>query len=71
MTDVCAAAVGWSIKGEVARCLTTREDGLDEAEETALVDEIYESIPVCYQRCVMSFCLCVDRSSSQWPTVGL
>ena len=52
LTDVCAAAVGWSIKQEVARCLATLEDGLDEAEETALVDEIYESIPVRYRRCV-------------------
>ena len=52
LTDVCAAAVGWSIKREVARCLATLEDDLAEAEETALVDEIYESVPVRYRRCV-------------------
>lgn len=54
LTDICAASVGRCIKGEVARCLATleSESDSDEAEETALVDELYEVVPVRYRRCV-------------------
>ena len=52
LTDICAASVGRSIKGEVARCLAALEGEPDKAEETALVDELYDSVPVRYRRCV-------------------
>ena len=52
LTDICAASVGRSIKGEVARCLAALEGEPDKAEETTLVDELYESVPVRYRRCV-------------------
>ena len=54
LTDICAASVGRSIKGEVARFLDALEGEPDNAEETALVDELYESVPVRYRRCVSS-----------------
>ncbi|KAH9969268.1 hypothetical protein BGW80DRAFT_1461750 [Lactifluus volemus] len=49
LTDICAASVGWNIQAEVARGLDTLEEP-DEAEETALVDELYESVPVRFRR---------------------
>ncbi|KAI0249582.1 hypothetical protein BJV78DRAFT_1283847 [Lactifluus subvellereus] len=49
LTDTCAALVGRNIQAEVARCLTTLEEP-DEAEETALVDELYESVPTQFRR---------------------
>ena len=52
LTDVCAASVGRSIRGEVARCLAAIEGGPDETQETALIDELYESVPVRFRRCV-------------------
>ncbi|KAI0279909.1 hypothetical protein BGY98DRAFT_383693 [Russula aff. rugulosa BPL654] len=47
LTDICAALIGRNIKGEVAGCLATLEGERDEddAKETALVDELYESVP--------------------------
>ncbi|KAH9987021.1 hypothetical protein BJV74DRAFT_843203 [Russula compacta] len=45
LTDICAASVGRNVRGEVALCLATLEGELDEAGETAVVDELYESVP--------------------------
>ena len=53
LTDICAASVGWNIQAEVARGLATLEES-DEAEETALVDELYESVPARFRRCAAS-----------------
>jgi hypothetical protein len=58
LTDICAATVGQSIRGEVGQYLVTLEGEPDEAQETALVDELYESVPARFRRCVScSFCL--------------
>jgi hypothetical protein len=54
LTDICAAKVGQSIRGEVARC-SAMLDEPDESQETALVDELYESVPVRFRRCVSCF----------------
>jgi hypothetical protein len=56
LTDICAASVGRNIKGEVAGCLATLEGEPDEdnAKETALVDELYESVPARFRRCVIA-----------------
>ena len=47
LTDICAASIGRNMKGEVARCVESLEGEPDEddAKETALVDELYESVP--------------------------
>jgi hypothetical protein len=52
LTDICAASVGRDIKGEVAQCLAMLEGepDQDDAKETALVDELYESIPARFRR---------------------
>ena len=57
LTDICAASIGRHIKEEVAECLATLEGELDEddAKETALVDELYESVPARFRRCVIPF----------------
>jgi hypothetical protein len=56
LTDICAASIGRNIKGEVAVCLATLEGEPDEkdAKETALVDELYESVPARFRRCVIA-----------------
>jgi hypothetical protein len=54
LTDICAASVGWGLKAEVVQCLATLEGEPDEAKEMALVDELYESIPGRFRRCVSS-----------------
>jgi hypothetical protein len=71
LTDVCAASVGRSIRGEVARCLAAIEGGPDETQETALIDELYESVPVRFRRCVS--CPSVTRCTGSHlkPTAGL
>src|SRR6267142_1363699 len=51
LTDICAAKVGQSIRGEAARCSAMLEEP-DESQVTALVDELYESVPVRFRRCV-------------------
>ena len=56
LTDICAASVGRNIRGEVALCLATLEGELDEARETAVVDEVYESVSVRFRRCVSLSC---------------
>ncbi len=55
LTDICAASIGRNTRGEVARYLDTFEGEPDEvdAEETALVDELYESVPARFRRCVI------------------
>lgn len=54
LTDICAASIGWNIKEEVEECLATLEGELDEDDaKTALVDELYESVPVRFRRCVI------------------
>ncbi|KAH9957338.1 hypothetical protein BC827DRAFT_710872 [Russula dissimulans] len=45
LTDICAASIGKNIRREVARCLATDEEEPVEIKETALVDELYESVP--------------------------
>ena len=72
LTDICAASVGRSIQAEVARCLATLEEP-DEAEETALVDELYESVPGRFRRCVASLCCIVTQQPShvrRWTLVA-
>jgi hypothetical protein len=56
LTDLCAALIGRNIKGEVAGCLATFEGEPDEndAKETALVDELYESVPARFRRYVIA-----------------
>ena len=63
LTDICAASVGRNIQAEVARCVATLEEP-DEAEETALVDELYESVPARFRRCAASFCYIVTPAIS-------
>src|SRR5258707_1937459 len=55
LTDICAASIGRNTRGEVARYLDTFEGEPDEvdAKETALVDELYESVPARFRRCVI------------------
>ena len=55
LADVCAALIGRNIKGEVAGCLAALQGEPDEvdAKETALVDELYESVPARFRRCVI------------------
>jgi hypothetical protein len=69
LTDICAATVGQSIRGEVVQYLATLEGEPDEAQETALVDELYESVPARFRRCVSVFFL--SRLLSHSPIVGL
>ena len=56
LTDICAASIGRNIKAEVVECLTTLEGepGEEDAKETALVDELYESVPARFRRCVIA-----------------
>ena len=56
LTDICAASIGRNIKAEVAGCLAALEgeQGEDDAKETALVDELYESVPARFRRCVIA-----------------
>ena len=65
LTDICAASIGWNIKGEVAGCLATLEGEPDEedAKATALVDELYESVPARFRRCVIA-CRYIDLQTA-------
>ena len=56
LTDICAASIGRNVRGEVAGYLATLEGGPDEddAKETAVVDELYESVPARFRRCVIA-----------------
>jgi hypothetical protein len=71
LTDICAASIGRNIKGEVGQCLALFEGDLDEdnTKETALVDELYESVPARFRRSVV---MLINRPLSHpGPTVGL
>jgi hypothetical protein len=71
LTDICAAKVGQCIRGEVARCSAMLEEPY-ESQETALVDELYESVPMRFRRWVpCSFCHRMSGRSSHYPTAGL
>jgi hypothetical protein len=61
LTDICAASVGQDIQAEVVRGLAMLEEH-DEAEETALVDKLYEFVPVRFRRCAASFYYIVTAS---------
>jgi hypothetical protein len=71
LTDICAAIVGRSIKPEVARCVATLEGEPDEMQETALVDELYESVPIRFRRFVSCLLSLAYRHSSHSHTGGL
>jgi hypothetical protein len=73
LTDICAASIGWNIKEEVAGFLATLEGEMDEddAKETALVDELYESVPARFRRCVIACSYIYIPSSHRRLTAGL
>lgn len=66
LTDICLVSCEQRIIGDVVRYLATLEEEPDEAEETAFVDGLYESVTTRFQRCASccSISTCTGSSRS-------